>query len=52
MPAAFERCVKDVKAKGKASNPWAVCRASMGTDNQILARQKAKGKPKAKKEKP
>jgi hypothetical protein len=30
MPAKFERCVKDVKAKaGKAKNPYAICNASM-----------------------
>lgn len=40
MPAAFDRCVKDVKAKGKVDNPYAVCRASMGTDAQIKARHK------------
>ena len=44
MPAAFDRCVKQVKAKGKVTNPYAICRASMGTDKQILARQKTKKK--------
>jgi hypothetical protein len=44
MPAAFDRCVKQVKAKGKVTNPYAICRASMGTDKQILAREKKKGK--------
>ena len=27
MPAAFERCVKKVKAKGGVKNPYAVCNA-------------------------
>ena len=44
MPAAFDRCVKHVKAKGKVTNPYAVCRASMGTDAQIVAREKRKKK--------
>ena len=46
MPAAFDRCVKHVKAKGKVTNPYAVCRASMGTDKKILAREKHKKKGK------
>lgn len=29
MPARLERCVKKVKAKGKAVNAWAVCTAAM-----------------------
>jgi len=29
MPAKLHRCVKKVKAKGGATNPWAVCQASM-----------------------
>lgn len=29
MPAKLDRCVKDVKAKGGADNPWAVCNASI-----------------------
>ena len=37
MPAKLERCVADVKAKGKAVNPWAVCRSVLGTDAQIRA---------------
>lgn len=28
--AKFERCVQDVKARGTAYNPWAVCNASLG----------------------
>lgn len=44
MPAEFERCVKKVKAKGKVDNPYAVCRASMGTDKEILARRSGKMK--------
>lgn len=38
MPAAYDRCVNKVKAKGKTSNPFAVCRASMGSDKEIKAR--------------
>lgn len=45
-PQAFDRCVKEVKGKGKVSNPYAVCRASMGTDAEILAREKKKKKVK------
>ena len=44
MPAAFDRCVKQVKAKGGVTNAYAVCRASMGTDAEILARSKKKKK--------
>lgn len=44
MPRAFDRCVKQVKAKGKVTNPYAVCRSSMGTDKQIKARAKKKRK--------
>ena len=42
MPKAFDRCVRQVKAKGKVTNPYAVCRASMGTDKEIEAREKKK----------
>ena len=38
MPAALERCVQHVKAKGGAKNAWAVCRASMGSDAEIRRR--------------
>ena len=44
MPKAFDRCVKHVKARGGVKNPYAVCRASMGTDKQIEARHKRKKK--------
>ncbi|MDE2097158.1 MAG: hypothetical protein KGL39_07920 [Patescibacteria group bacterium] len=30
MPAQWERCVNDVKAKGGAANPYAVCTKSTG----------------------
>ena len=40
MPAKLERCVADVKAKGKKVNPWAVCRSTLGTDAEIVARDK------------
>ena len=46
MPAAFDRCVKHIKAKGDATNAYAVCRASMGTDEEIM---KKKAKKPAKK---
>lgn len=44
MPAAYDRCVEKVKRKGKAKNPFAVCRASMGTDKEIKAREKGRRK--------
>lgn len=34
MPAKLDRCVADVKAKGKADNPWAVCNASIGKETK------------------
>ena len=46
MPAAFDRCVKKVKAKGKVTNPYAVCRGSMGSDAEITAREQARRKGK------
>lgn len=42
MPKAFDRCVR--KTRGKVRNPYATCRASMGTDAQIAARRKRKKK--------
>lgn len=44
MPAAFDRCVKQVKAKGKVTNPYAVCRSTMGTDKEIAERERKKKK--------
>lgn len=44
MPAAFDRCVEKVKRKGGVSNPFAVCRASMGSDEEIKKRQRRKRK--------
>jgi hypothetical protein len=29
MPGKLDRCVKAVKAKGTAMNPWAVCKAAL-----------------------
>ncbi len=29
MPAKFDRCVRKVKAKDDARNPYAVCRAAL-----------------------
>ena len=40
MPQELESCVRQVKAKSKTDNPYAVCRASMGTDAEIRARRK------------
>ena len=40
MPAKLERCVREVKAKGKARNAWAVCRASLGSDAEMAANRK------------
>lgn len=48
MPASFDRCVKQVKAKGKVTNPYAVCRASMGSDKEIHQREAMKKKKKKK----
>lgn len=47
MPAAYDRCVNKVKAKGGATNAFAVCRARMGTDKEIRARAKHSRKRKA-----
>ena len=44
MPAAYDRCVKKIKAKGKVRNAYAVCRASMGSDEEIRKRAKRKRK--------
>lgn len=44
MPAKFDRCVKKVRAKKHVKNPYAVCRASMGTDAQIKARRAKKAR--------
>ena len=43
MPAKLERCVKAVKAKGSAMNPWAVCVAALSK-----AKKKRELKKKAK----
>lgn len=45
MPRELESCVKQVKAKGKARNAWAVCRGSLGSDKEIAARRKKKPWP-------
>jgi len=34
LPAKLDRCVSDVKAKGDADNPWAVCNASIGKETK------------------
>ncbi len=43
MPSKLERCVKAVKAKGSAYNPWAVCKAVLGRKKKS---RKKKGKKK------
>ena len=45
MPRELDSCVRKVRAKGKAQNPFAVCRASLGTDAEIKARRKVKRRP-------
>jgi len=49
MPAAYDRCVKNTKMMAGVKNPYAVCRASMGSDAEIKARAARKIKPKRKK---
>lgn len=48
MPKKLDRCVRKVKARSRARslkvNPWAVCRASLGSDKRIKARAKRKAK--------
>jgi len=44
MPAIFDRCVQKVKAKGGVTNPYAICRASLGSDKEIMAKAKKKKK--------
>ena len=46
MPREFDSCVKAVKASGGVKNPFAVCRANLGTDKQIKARRKRRKKRK------
>jgi len=48
MPASFDRCVKHVKARGGVTNPYAVCRGSMGSDADIHKREQMKKKKKKK----
>jgi len=43
VPAILEKCVKDVKAKGKKSgNAWAICTSSLQRSGKL--KKKAKGK--------
>ena len=51
MPKEFDSCVQHVKGRGGVKNPFAVCRASMGSDKEIAARGKHKPPRKRKKEK-
>mgnify|MGYP001605063269 FL=1 len=48
MPGPFDNCVRAVARDGKVSNPYAVCRASMGTDKEIEAGMKKKTRKKKK----
>ena len=39
--SAMERCVADVKTKGKVKNPYAICHASiMGSVKRVSAKKK------------
>ena len=42
MPEKLDRCVADVKAKGGADNPWAVCNASIGKEDAKEENKKTK----------
>ncbi len=44
MPAKLERCVKAVKAKGSAVNPWAVCKAALAKAKKKRELKKTKKK--------
>lgn len=49
MPAEYDSCVEKVKGKKGVKNPFAICRASMGSDAEIKARRKRKTKKGTKK---
>ncbi len=40
MPEKLDRCVADLKAKGGADNPWAVCNASIGKESDVKEENK------------
>lgn len=42
MPKKLERCVRKVKAKGTAKNPWAVCVKSTGLKPHHKKKRKKK----------
>ncbi len=42
MPSKLDRCVKVVKAKGSAVNPWAVCKAAFAKAKEKRELKKAK----------
>jgi len=44
MPAELERMVSAIKRKGGAVNPFAVARSKLGSDAQIKARRKGRGR--------
>ena len=39
MPAKLDRCVDDLKNKGGVDNPWAVCNASIGKENETKIKE-------------
>ena len=39
MPAEFDKLVAQIKAKGGATNPFAVARKVLGSNAQIMARR-------------
>ena len=42
MPAIYDGCVRAVKAKGGVANPYAACRAALGTDKEIMKKKSKK----------
>jgi hypothetical protein len=44
MPAKFDKMVKAIKKSGSAVNPFAVARAKLGSNADIRAGRKPKGK--------
>ncbi len=42
MPEKLDRCVADLKAKGGADNPWAVCNASIGKETKSDVKEENK----------
>ena len=44
MPRELDSCVRQVKKKGNVDNAWAVCRAKLGSDEDIKRRRSKKTK--------